>query len=111
MAQKRNLNIDQGTTFQVTIDLDVELLNLDGFASFRRSYTANSGINFVVETNSEMGVITLSLTPNQTVNLKPGQYVWDAYLADNAANTSYRVLEGILTLNPRVTKMEETIWA
>ena len=53
--------------------------------------------------NTAAGVVTLSLTSTQTANLDFGRYVYDVNLTD-ASNTVTRVLEGIVTVTPRVTR-------
>ena len=45
----------------------------------------------------------LSLSANVTGNLEAGRYVYDVVVHD-AANTITRVVEGIVTVNPQVTK-------
>jgi hypothetical protein len=49
------------------------------------------------------GEITLSLTANQTGNIVAGRYVYDVELTD-AANSITRIVEGIVTINPQVTR-------
>lgn len=112
MATKANITIDQGTTFSTTVDLTDENgdpINLSAYtptAQIRRWYTSsNVSAIFVANTgtNALAGVITLSLTSSQTANLYCGRYVYDVNLTD-ASNTVTRVLEGIVTVTPRVTR-------
>ena len=60
-------------------------------------FTTNTG------PNTAAGTITLSLTANQTSNLVYGRYVYDVDVTD-ASNTVTRVLEGIVTVTPSVTR-------
>jgi hypothetical protein len=111
MATKANINVDQGTTFTTQIDLTdenndpIDLAAYTANAEIRRWYsstdaaavfTANTG------TNTAAGVLTLSLSANQTSNLEYGRYVYDVKLTD-ASNTITRIVEGIVTVTPRVT--------
>jgi len=50
------------------------------------------------------GEITISLSDAQTANLKPGRYVYDVELVANADSTVERLIEGIVTVYPEVTK-------
>lgn len=110
MAAVSNLSIDQGTTYTVTIgvtDATGSARNLTGYtgrAQLRRSYYTNSNVSFTVAINNPgEGEIELSLTATQTSNLKAGRYVYDVELVSNTS-TVERVVEGIVTIYPEVTK-------
>jgi len=45
----------------------------------------------------------LALTDTQTANLTAGRYVYDVVLTDSA-NVTSRIVEGIVTVTPRVTR-------
>jgi hypothetical protein len=112
MANKTNLVIDQGTTFDVYIDVTDENgdpINVTPYtvnAQIRRWYTS-SDTAAVFTTNTTIqplnGLIKLSLTAGQTANLNFGRYVYDVSIV-NDANTVTRVVEGIVTVTPRVTR-------
>lgn len=107
MATKANIVIDQGTTFNTEIYLTDEsgnALDLSVYSAnsqIRKWYTSSNSISFNVSLNS--GTIFLSLTANTTASLEAGRYVYDVLLKDNA-NTITRVVEGIVTVTPRVTQ-------
>lgn len=110
MATVSNLAIDQGTTYSVTIGVaDTtgsarDLTGYTGRAQIRRSYYTNSNVAFTVSIdNPADGEIILSLTSNQTSSLKAGRYVYDLELVSNT-NTVERVVEGIITVYPEVTR-------
>lgn len=112
MATKANISIDQGSTFTTTLDLTDENddpINLAGYtanAQIRRWYSStNAAAVFTANTgtNTAAGVLTLSLTANQTSNLEFGRYVYDVNVAD-ASNTITRIVEGIVMVTPRVTR-------
>ena len=109
MATKANLVIDQGSNFETELNLSDE--NGDAIALI--GYTANSQIRkwytstspaavFTASINSYAGVITLSLTSEQTSNLVSGRYVYDVEI--NNGTTVSRIVEGIVTVTPQVTR-------
>jgi hypothetical protein len=112
MSNKSNLVIDQGTSFEAYIDLtdmNDDPINVAAYtanAQMRRWYSSsNTAAVFIANTSIEPanGVIKLSLTASQTANLDHGRYVYDVTII-NSANTITRVLEGIVTVTPRVTR-------
>jgi hypothetical protein len=109
MATKANLVIDQGATFSV----DLTLQDTNGDPLYLSGYTANSQIRkwytsvspaatFTTDINATSGVITLSLTADQTSNLVSGRYVYDVETTDGSVVS--RVVEGIVTVTPQVTR-------
>lgn len=110
MAIVSNLGIDQGTTFSVTIAVTDDtgsardLAGYTGRAQLKRSYYTNTNTAFAVTINNPgEGEIVMSLTADQTSALKAGRYVYDLELVSNT-NTVERVVEGIVTIFPEVTK-------
>ena len=111
MSTKANLTIDQGTTFSVDLNLTDEngdVLALSGYTAnsqLRRWYTsANTSATFGTSINTLSGVITLSLSANQSANLTYGRYVYDVELTETSSNTVTRIIEGIATVTPQVTR-------
>lgn len=112
MATKANITIDQGTTFSTNFDLTdenddpIDLSAYTAEAQIRRWYTSvNAAATFTTNTgaNAAAGTLTISLTAAQTANLEYGRYVYDVKVAD-ASNTITRVIEGIVTVTPRVSR-------
>lgn len=107
MATKANISIDQGTTFTTEIlltDDNGDPLDLSAYtanAQIRKTYTSLTSVPF--STNLISGQITLSLSANASGNLESGRYVYDVVVRDNSNNLT-RVVEGIVTINPQVTK-------
>jgi len=107
MALKANIVIDQGTTFASDIsilDENEDPIDLTGYLArgqIRKTYTSTTAVNFT--TALAEGVLVLSLTANQTANIVSGRYVYDVELVDTT-NTVVRILEGIVTITPEVTK-------
>jgi hypothetical protein len=54
-------------------------------------------------TGTANGEITISITAANTANITAGRYVYDLIIRDNA-NTVTRVIEGIATVLPSVTR-------
>lgn len=113
MAAYVELYLDQGTTFNNVINLTddvtntpINVANYTVVSQLRRSYySANISANLVCSiTDAANGEITLSLSAANTANIKPGRYVFDVKTTDNTNITS-RVLEGIITITPSVTKV------
>ena len=109
MAAIQNIVIDQGTTYSLVISMT----NLDGTAKdissysvsaqMRKSYYSNTYTAFTAEkTDAVNGEITISLTATQTGALKAGRYVYDLEAASD--DETIRVLEGIITVTPEVTR-------
>lgn len=110
MATKANLVIDQGTTYSATLNLTDENgdpLNLSGFTAnsqIRKWYTSSNSVAFTTSVNVSSGEITLSLTANQTSNLSSGRYVYDVEITETSTNAISRIVEGIVTVTPEVTR-------
>lgn len=111
MAVVSNLAIDQGTTYTVTVGITDEAgspRSLSGYTArsqMRRSYYTNSNVAFTANIiNPSEGEVVLSLTANQTSNLKLGRYVYDMELVETATGKVERIVEGIVTVYPEVTR-------
>jgi len=105
------LTLDQGTTFETTIDLtsdDGTALNVTNcvFTSqIRKSYySSNATANLVVTiTNAANGNVKMSLAAANTANIKAGRYLYDLKMTTPGGVTS-RVVEGIITVTPQVSR-------
>ena len=111
MASISNIFIDQGATFSKTItvkDTSGNALNLTGFtaiAQIRKSPSSSTSTAFTVAFVSPRttGQITISLTDTQTTALEAGRYNYDV-LITSGTNVKTRVVEGIATVNPSVSR-------
>ena len=109
MATKANLVIDQGSTFSSDLTLTDENgdpLSLAGYTAnsqIRKWYSStNAAATFTTSINTISAVITLALTANQTSNLVAGRYVYDVEI--NSGAEVSRIVEGIVTVTPQVTR-------
>jgi len=109
VALKANIVIDQGTSFSTSIDVtdeDGNIVNLTGFtgaAQMRKHYTSTAQTAFTVSISAGTGEVTLAMTANVTNNVAPGRYMYDCELTDTAGTVS-RLVEGIVTVTPGVTR-------
>lgn len=109
MAIRANLSIDQGATFSTIITVTdddnnvIDLSSYTGNAQIKKAYSSlNVAQTFTVSVNGSLGTVTLSLTANQTSNLVAGRYVYDVKLTE-AGGTISRIVEGLVTINPKVS--------
>ena len=111
MAQYVELDLDQGTDFAFNLDLtneDGSVINVAGYSfssAIRKSFysstvTANMTVLIVDAAN---GNVNLSLSAATTANIRAGRYLFDVKQTD-ASNTKTRLMEGVITVNPQVTK-------
>ncbi len=109
MAAFTELTIEQGATFIEKVSvLDVynNPVNLTGYTAssmMRKSYYSST--YYVIDANvtgTSNGEITLTISSSNTALLTPGRYVYDLII--NGANTVNRVVEGIATVLPSVTR-------
>lgn len=111
MAQFVELSMDQGTSFGV----DITVINDDGSprnlsnstftCSVRKSYYSSSATaNLVITTaDAANGILYANATAAVTSNVRPGRYLFDIK-ERTSSNTISRLIEGIITVYPQVTK-------
>lgn len=108
MATKANIVIDQGTTFSTSINLTdenddpISLVGFTGRSKIKKHYTSSNSHSFTVSLGTSTGIVTLSLSAEQTSNIAPGRYVYDVELVD-PYNVVSRLVEGMVTVTPEVT--------
>ena len=111
MAGYAELVVDQGSTYTTTITINDDATgtpaNILGYmitSNVKKSYySANASATFACTiTDSANGNVSLVLTSNQTSNLNAGRYVFDVR-SESPANVVTRILEGIVTVTPKVT--------
>lgn len=111
MAVTAYLDIDQGSDFTAEFTLendDGTAMNLSGFSvysQFRKSYGSTTGYTFTTNlVNAAAGIISISFSGSQSSAARPGRYLYDVEIR-NEAGAKTRVIEGILTINPEITKI------
>lgn len=110
MAQYEELEIDQGSTFRYQVDLKTTSrvpYNLTGVtitSQIRKTYRSPSVAGTFTTENPSAGRILLSMTDEETAAITAGRYVYDVYIEDSDGQR-YRVLEGMVTATPAVTRV------
>jgi len=110
MAAVANLRIDQGASFSSDVTVtnsDGDAVDLSGYTTEARMAKSYGGttttITAAVASDATTGVVELSLTDAQTTALDaPARYVYDVYITQTSTSTVTRVIEGVITVNPKV---------
>lgn len=105
------LTVDQGTTFETSIDLvgdDGAAINIAGYVfqgQIRKSYySSNVTANLTITTLSNTsGNVLVTIDAATTANIKPGRYLYDVKMTDTE-NIVTRIVEGVLTVTPQVSR-------
>ena len=112
MAAVANLSIDQGATFtsDITVkDINGNVFDLTGYtavAKLAKGYSSTrtrTAMTTAFATDRTTGVLTISLTAEQTAALDPERYVYDVEITQTSSGAVTRVIEGIITVRPNVT--------
>jgi hypothetical protein len=108
MAIKTNLIVDQGADFIYNvylIDQNGDPFDVTGYSAnsqLRKTFTSTTYSTMNVAVGNTNGLISLTMNAAVTANLTNSRYVYDLELTAN--NTTSRILEGIVTVNPQVTR-------
>ena len=109
MGTKVNIVIDQGTDFATTVSLtnaegaQLDLTGMSAASQIRKTYSSSNSTAFTTALANNNGTLTLSLNNSVTSSLSAGRYVYDVELTDGSSVKS-RILEGMVTVTPEVTK-------
>lgn len=109
MATRVNIILDQGTDFSTTINLSDSSgtnLNLTGYSAnsqMRKTFSSSNSTAFTTSLSVANSTLTLSMNNETTAALSPGRYVYDVELK-SSSNSISRILEGLVTVTPEVTK-------
>lgn len=108
MAQKVNIVIDQGTTFNTDYtftdenDNPIDFSTYQGSSQLRKTYSSSTSYAFTVGLANN-GVVSLSMSANTTSSISPGRYLYDLEVTDQSGVVS-RLVEGIVTVTPEITR-------
>lgn len=112
MAMTAYLDVDQGSDFSVIMDLendDGTPLNFSGsnvYSQFRKNFNSTTAHNFTCEiVDAVNGKFKLKLPGATSSNIRPGRYFYDVEIYNPNTNAKNRVVEGIVTINPEITKI------
>lgn len=109
MATRVNIVIDQGTDFETSINLtdssgdQLDLTGMTAASQIRKTHTSSNSVAFTTALANASGTLTLSLNNATTSSMTAGRYVYDVELTD-ASNVISRILEGVVTVTPEVTR-------
>lgn len=104
--------MDQGASFSFNIltkDTTGAALNLatgyTAFAQMRKYYSSDAAITLTTSITGGTGYIYVSLGPTGTAAIKPGVYFYDVELHSGGSTTVQRLVQGMITVYPEVTKV------
>ena len=95
-----NIVIEQGFDFDTSFQLEdtrtnspLVLTDATTEAQLRKYYGSSTAVSLgSTITSPDLGIISISLTGAQSVNLKPGRYVFDVKITN--AGREYKAVEG-----------------
>jgi hypothetical protein len=108
MAIKTNLTVDQGANFLYNVYLvdangtSVDISGYTGNCQIRKTYTSTTYNTMNVAITGASGLISLTMNSVITANLTSTRYVYDLELSSNSVVS--RIIEGVITVNPGVTR-------
>lgn len=109
MAIKSNIVIDQGSDYEVTVNVKdannapIDLTGYTGVAQMRKYYTSLTSYSFGVDVVPLTGEVVLSMDANTSSLISPGRYVYDCEL-ESPSNRKLRIVQGIVTVTPQVSR-------
>lgn len=110
MATKTNLLIDQGSDFSTILTISdtsgggYDLSDYTPRGQMRKSYSSSTSYSFdVTVSNASEGQIQVQLSANTSSTMTAGRYVYDIEI-ESSGGAITRVLEGVVTLTPEVTR-------
>jgi hypothetical protein len=111
MGAYTDLTIDQGADFETTFDLiaddgtPIDITGYEFYGQVRKSYySTNPTANILITIlNAPRGNTLISIDAANTANIISGRYVYDIKLKDTS-NVTSRVVEGIITVTPQVSR-------
>lgn len=110
MTVRSNIeDINQGTDYVTTINFTdannqpIDLTDYTIVAKFKKSPSSTKEYSFDILVSPLIGEATLTLAANASANIPSGRYVYDCVITD-PDNVKLKILEGILTINPTVSK-------
>jgi len=111
MATSRDLYIDQGTDYNVIISVKnsdgtpINLSNYNVKSQMSKSHYSNTvyDLNAAIY-DAVLGSISLGLTSTQSDLIPSGRFVYDVEITQTQTGIKKRIIEGIITITPQVTK-------
>jgi hypothetical protein len=110
VASISNLFVDQGSDYSniITVAGATGALNLADYtikSQLRKSYGSSSYFNFNATIyDAPTGRVRLQLSATQSSAIPPGRYLYDVELTNTINGAKVRIVEGICTVTPEITK-------
>ena len=106
-----NIVIEQGYDFETTFQMENTATNLPldltaatAEGQLRKHYGSSTAVSFASTIpDPDAGTISISLTNTQTVDLKPGRYVYDVKIIYSGGK-EYKAVEGAALVRAGVTR-------
>lgn len=112
MASIAYLELDQGSDFTAEFTLQndddspMDLRFCEVYSQFRKSYGSTTGYTFACSVVDQLnGIISISLSGTASSSIKPGRYLYDVEIYNSSTNKKFRAVEGIVTINPEITRI------
>ena len=113
MAEFVELFIEQGASFSTDVDVsDVngnpkDLTDYSVYSQIRKSYYSSTSFDFTITVDDpSSGTIKMDMSSDITSTISAGRYVYDVVIKNNETGVVLRIFEGVVTVLPRVTKIE-----
>ena len=105
-----NIVIEQGFDFDTSFQLEdtrsnspLDLSEVTTEGQLRKHYGSTTSVSFAsTVTSAEQGIVSISLTAAQTVQLKAGRYVYDVKLFNDGKE--FKAVEGAALVRAGVTR-------
>lgn len=110
-APTYNLNIEAGTTFRRNLRFytDAEMETPLDVSTYEIASWITKGrftIEFDIDmTNASTGQVTISVTPDMTRDVVPGNYLWD-FLVSIPGGDVLKFVKGTAVIHPTGTRLE-----
>jgi hypothetical protein len=110
VASIANLFVDQGSDYSniITVAGATGALNLSNYtikAQLRKSYSSSSYFDFNATIyDAASGRVRIQLSAAYSSTITPGRYLYDIELTNIVSGAKNRIVEGICTITPEITK-------
>jgi hypothetical protein len=115
LAEFVELFIEQGASFNTDVNISdangapKDLTNYSVYSQIRKSYYSTTSYDFTINiTDPINGIVEMDMSSELTSNIHPGRYVYDVVIKNNDTQQVTRIFEGIASILPRVTRIEES---
>lgn len=118
MASYKDIFVDQGANFSKKIPvknrngLPVDITGFSARGQIRKHWSSKTSISFLTKIEDPTsGEVYIGLNAAQTKGLKPGRFMYDIELYNevNDVENIIRLLEGQITVVPRITQVEPEV--